>query len=246
MSQADVSGRMARGFDFGINGKELMETEKWYYKTSNSAQVITQRLGAVTISPPPATNLHGMGAYYIGTVGEDCFHLGVLQSPLGGRRLKLGYLPILEGRIYAGWNKKNVVDVTVENELYMPLQMVRGVFESIILDFYYETHYSLEECLEYMTHANVADLYCYDWVKEKEGYLLTYRGSKGGVWSDFGKEAYGSTYFVQFNRLKQGTAMRISFARQQESFLWAPVLIPVEDIHTFWHRKLEMKLKLVL
>lgn len=223
-----------------------METDKWYYKTSNSAQVITQRLRSVTISLPLSLNLGGMHAYYIGTVGEDGFRLGVLQSPFGGRRHKLGYFPILDGRIYAGWNKKSVVDVTVENELYMPLQQVRGVFESIVQDFYYETHYLLEDCLEYMTHANVTDLYCYDWAKEQEGYLFTFRGSKGGVWSDFGKEAFGSTYYVQFNRLREGTAMRISFACQQGSFRWEPVLIPAEDVHTFWHRKLEMKLKQVI
>lgn len=222
-----------------------METEKWYYKTSNSAQVIAQRLRSVTISPPPATNLHGMRAYYIGTVGEDSFRLGVLQNPFGGRRLKLAYFPILDGRIYAGWHK-NIIDVTVENEMYMPLQIVRGVFESIVQDFYYETHYRLEDCLEYMSHSNVTDLYCYDWVKEQDGYLFTFRGSKGGVWSDFGKDAYGSTYYVQFNRLKEGTAMRISFAWQQESFHWNPVLVPAEDVHTFWHRKLEMKLKQVI
>ncbi len=220
-----------------------METEKWYYKTSNSAQVITQRLQSVTISLPLPINLHGMHAYYIGTVGEDCFRLGVLQSPFGGRRHKLGYFPILDGRIYAGWNQKNVVDVTVENEMYMPLQQVRGVFESIVQDFYYETHYLLEDCLEYMTHVNVTDLYSYDWAEEQEGYLFTFRGSKGGVWADFGKEAYGSTYYVRFNRLKEGTVMRISFAWQQGSFHWDPVLVPVEDVHTFWYRKLEMKLK---
>lgn len=223
-----------------------METDKWYYKTANSAQIITQRLRSVTISPPPAVNLHGMRAYYVGTVAEDTFRLGVLQNVFGGRTLKLGYFPVLDGRIYPGWNKKNVVDVTVENEMCMPLQMARGVFESIVQDFYYETHYPLEDCLEYMTHVNVTDLYCYDWAKEQEGYLFTFRGSKGGVWSDVGKEAYGSTYYVQFNRLKEGTAMRISFAWQQESFRWAPVLVPTEDVHTFWYRKLGMKLKRAL
>ncbi|MCI8614675.1 MAG: hypothetical protein HFJ01_06170 [Lachnospiraceae bacterium] len=222
-----------------------METDKWYYKTVNNAQIITQRLRAVTISPL-AVNLHGMCAYYIGTVGEDSFRLGVLQNAFGGRKLKLGYFPILDGRIYAGWNKKNVIDVTVENEMYMPLQMARGVFESIVQDFYYETHYSLEDCQEYMTHVNITDLYCYDWVKEQDGYLFTFRGSRGGVWADVGKEAYGSAYYVQFNRLKGGTAMRISFAWQQGSFRWTPVFVPAEDVHTFWFRKLGMKLKKVL
>lgn len=220
-----------------------METDKWYFKTANSAQTITGRLKSVTISPPPAMNLHGIRSYYVGKIWEDSFRLGVLQNAFGGRQTKLTYFPILIGRIYPGWNKKNVVDVTVENEMHMSLRTARGVFESIVQDFYYETGYTLEECQEYMRHSNVTDLYCYDWVKGQEGYLLTFRGNKGGVWADFGKEAYGSTYYVQFNRLKEGTAMRISFAGQQESFQWYPVLIPAEDVHTFWDRKLAMKLK---
>ncbi len=85
-------------------------------------------------------------------------------------------------------------------------------------------------------------LYRYDWMQSQNGYLLTFKGQEGGIWADFGKDAIGSTYFVQFNQLKEGTGMRVSFVEQKSNFKQAPAIVTAEDIHIFWQRKLGMRL----
>lgn len=222
-----------------------MFLETWSFNTANSTETIMKRLEGVSAQSVLASRFwKAYALYFMGKIEETSFRLAAMPILFG--RQKSSYYPILSGEIYKALDGKNHIQVTAKYAWGIPLEKVRRVFEAIVCDFYYETHYPMELCLEYMTHTNIADLYRYEWIETQDGHLFTFRGGRGDIWTDFGKDAVGSTYYIQFNRLKEGTGMRIGFVEHKNNFNWYPVIVPVEDVHMFWQRKLGMELKRIV
>lgn len=108
-------------------------------------------------------------------------------------------------------------------------------------NFYYITPYSLDLCLEYMKHENISDIFSYNWEKEEDYYLITFKEYKNRILSL--ANAPKPTFKVVFIDLGNSTGINVEFL---SSFFQSVPFVSTKDINTFWEKKLDAKKKSIL
>lgn len=118
-------------------------------------------------------------------------------------------------------------------------KILRERFEGTdrITEFHYKTHYTKEQCLEFMKHENVNDIYEYEWREEKTfGALIIKNYKKPDFVHDFdGRQEWG--FIVRFREKPEGAETLIEAELVQTEKL--PFLCNRAKVDTFWEGKLE-------
>lgn len=96
----------------------------------------------------------------------------------------------------------------------------------------YITQYPLENCLEYMKHDNIYDVYDYEWEENEGRYFITFTNVKHyGAPFDIRKPVFE----VIFESVENGTKIKVIYLKK----IIAPgPIVGWEQVNTFWKKKL--------
>ncbi len=104
-----------------------------------------------------------------------------------------------------------------------------------VTEFRYTTHYTKEQCLEFMKHENVNDIYEYEWREERTfGALIIRNYKKPDFVHDFdGRQEWG--FIVRFREAEgTGTVVEVKLVQTEK----LPFIHNRVKIDEFWNCKL--------
>ena len=103
------------------------------------------------------------------------------------------------------------------------------------VEFHYTTQYTKEQCLEFMKHENVNDIYDYEWREEKTfGALIIKNYKVPDFVHDFhGRQEWG--FIVRFREEAEGTLIDVKLVQTEK----LPFIHNRAKIDEFWKQKLD-------
>ena len=120
-------------------------------------------------------------------------------------------------------------------------KILRERFEGTdrITEFHYKTHYTKEQCLEFMKHENASDIYEYEWREEKTfGALIIRNYKKPDFVHDFvGRQEWG--FIVRFREEEGNTLIETQLVQTEK----LPFIHNKQKIDEFFENKLGAALK---
>lgn len=102
------------------------------------------------------------------------------------------------------------------------------------MEFYYESHYAIDLCREYIKHDNVYDKFSYTWEENEDHFLITFLEFKNSIRSL--QNSPKPTFKVVFEDLGTKTGIHVEFIK---AFLQPTPFVYTKEIDEFWKRKLD-------
>ena len=173
-------------------------------------------------------------AFVVGvSVAIFCLCVIAMSLPVGGWKIELLFPVIVLIIILLSLQSMKKNDSSAAEEI------LREHFEGTdrATEFRYTTHYTPQQCMEFMKHDNENDLYAYEWRQEKSfGALIIQNYKKPDRIHDFdGRQEWG--FVVRFHEQPGGIGTLVEVKLVQTEKL--PYIHNRDNIDAFWSVKLE-------